>query len=122
MVILTPGSWLLAPGGSDAIRTIRQHSPRGRSQRKPAGLGGDPRATGAKLGAGCIRPGGPEMLAAPGLRGDPARRSDAGHGWVRDRRADPRPRALATYADHLFDGHQHERYPHLARLRAWRGR
>ena len=56
------------------------------------------------------------------LRGDPARRPDAGHGRLRDRRADQAARAHAHDPDHLPDGDQQGAAARLPRLRGGRRR
>ena len=71
---------------------------------------------GPEPGQGLLRRRGPEVPAPAGLRRDPARRPDAGHGRVRDGRSDPPASPVAAHADHLPDG-----LPRQRRRRSFEG-
>ena len=82
-------------------------------------------ARAAAVPAACrstLRRGGAEGAAARRLRGRAARRADAGHGRLRDGRADQGPRAHAHAADHLRHRDQQGARPRLPRLLGRRGR
>ena len=110
-------SCALAADGERAMSADAARRPAGRRPRgEPARAAGGARAAAVPAGLGHLRRGGAEGAAARGLRGRAARRADAGHGRLRDRRADQGPRAHAHAADHLRDGDQQGAPPRLPRL------
>ena len=86
-----------------AARRARKHPARRRPAGEPARARGDPRAARADARAAPARARRRCGGCSPRLRGDPARRPDAGHGRLRDRRADQAARADAARPDHLPD-------------------
>ena len=94
----------------------------GRPAEQPARPGGHPGRHGPGPRARPLRRGGADARPRRRLRRHPDGRPDAGHGRVRDGRADPRARPLAAHPDHLPDRLPERRGPGLPGVQARGGR
>ena len=85
----------------DADTDKIEHPGRRRPAGEAAGPGDRPGGAGAERRHGALRRGGAAAGAGARLRRHPARRQHAGHGRLRDGRADPPPQEVGAHADHL---------------------
>ena len=110
-----------APRTGCALPRVSRPAPRTPARRRPAGeparAGGDPRAARRRPRPRRVGRGGAAAPAPRGLRRDPARRADAGHGRLRDReliKQRERTRhipiifltAISKDAEHVFRGYE----------------